>query len=336
METPLPKNIETDYSFEQVKATWLNETFIIPQLENLYRIDAKNGRFYVKYDNGAKYFPSVTTIIDKTAPTPIGLQKWRSDLGWDESKKIADIAAHYGTFMHIIWGELLLKKDIDLNEHELMNKLNIYYAQQNIVEESLHLPLFEWIPKIKQDTIGFICFVKDYDIEPIAIEISMTSKKGFAGSIDLICMARLKKDKEKERIMVDFKSGRHDFYLSNILQLTGYKLMWNENFPDYKVSRIFNYGCKNYRYPIGKTPPYNFKEHKEDLTVQWNKYLDLYKMDEENLKPKLSTKIKECVVNINTNIEEVFKVYDPDKLYEDYHERTNSKGTDSNENSNDR
>ncbi len=301
-------HITSDINIEEAKAFWLDENYIIEQPEPVLRLDTSSGRFYLKIVDGkVEYFPSVTTIIQAVTPTPIGLQMWRSNLGWEQSKKEARIAAGYGTLLHIIFAEILRGQKIDISKEAMISRISYFSETEDFYMYEIDVD--EWTLKIKQDIIGFIRWCKDYSIEPIAIEMTLAGL-GYSGTLDLICMATIKN--EKKRILVDFKSGRNGFYDDHVYQLTAYLHLWNNTFEEMKIDTVYNYGCKDYRFPIGKTvSPYNFKNQPIE-SEKWFEYLKIFQMDESNLKPKKKTTIKDCVVDLSTDTNEVFEIFDPE------------------------
>ena len=79
--------------------------------------------------------------------------------------------------------------------------------------------------------------------------------------------------------IVDFKSGKKAFYDEYVLQLALYKEMWNENFPDKTITRIFNVSPKDWTKTAKKAPSYNFEEQTDKPIIEQLPFLlELYKM----------------------------------------------------------
>jgi hypothetical protein len=296
-------------NIEILKATYLDDVFIIPQDETIYRTNIKGDRCYFKFDADGKPVikSSTTTIIGKHIPMSPFLLQWWCNNGYQQSKEILKEKSMYGTFLHILWAKLLLKYNIEISEIGLKQELNEYLEK----EELEYLYNFkEWHPKIKQDLIGFIQWVQDYKIEPIAIEITLMGDK-FSGTLDLVHNIQLKD--WYGTVLTDWKTGRVDFYDEYIIQLEGYRQLWNEKHPDYSIERIFNYGCKDYRLPIGKTViPYRFKEQTDNpIRARWNHYLEMYLSENPEIKFEKRTEIIDTTINIESDINELIQESDP-------------------------
>jgi hypothetical protein len=301
---------------EILKATYLDDVFIIPQDEIIYRTNIKGDRCYFKFDEEGKPVikSSTTTIIGKHIPMSPFLLQWWCDNGYKQSREILKEKSMYGTFLHILWAKLLLKYNIDLPELALMEELYEYCRKEDIRFE---YNFKEWHPKIKQDLIGFIQWVQDYKVDPIAIETSIIGEK-YSGTIDLVC--RMKYKDEVFNAIVDWKTGRqNEFYDEYIIQLESYRQLWNEKYPDYQIERVFNYGCKDYRLPIGKTvTPYRFKEQTDNpVQARWNHYLEMYVNENPEIKFEKKAEIIDTTINIESDVKELIKEVDPLEFLEE-------------------
>lgn len=118
-------------------------------------------------------------------------------------------------------------------------------------------------------------------MEPLAIEVSLISQQGYAGTVDLVCdmdweykgffgetyksgeqKGKPKETKEKRRIkaIVDFKSGRKGFYEANEIQMEACRRLVVENFR-FEPDMLFNFSPKEWR----TTPGYNLKDQTDSL-----------------------------------------------------------------------
>lgn len=232
----------------------------------VWQLNSKGHRYYYKFDdNGTpEFYPSVTTILSQTMPQSPFLIKWIADKGIDEAEKYKAERAAYGTFMHAQFEELIINRVYDLDG--LKAKLKDYIDNNKLPADFIY-----YADDLRKDVLAFAQFVLDYDVKPLAVEIALVHPiYNYAGMIDLPC-TMLAKPGSKDYInaIVDFKSGRKGFYEEAEIQLHLYKMMWNENFPDVPIERVFNFSPKDWR----KKPMYNLKDQTDSPNAQKIPYL---------------------------------------------------------------
>ena len=309
-----------DINIEKIQNTFLDDVFIIPQDEIIYRVDYKGSRYYVKIVDGKPVLkPSVTSIISKYHSMSPYLLKWWCDLGWEKAKEKLEESSLYGTWMHILFVKLLLKYQIDLSDTGLVMELQIFMDKEGLIEFKYDRD--QWFKNIRQDLIGFIQWVQDYQIKPIAIEMTLHGEH-VSGTLDLICQATFKNQAlmPVERIIItDWKSGRNDFYDDYIVQLDGYWELIIEKYPNLQVDEIWSYGCKDYRLPIGKTvTPYRFENQTNKLQRgRWKHYLDIYHYENPEIELKSKAEIIDTIINIETNVKDCIKEVNPLEFLEE-------------------
>lgn len=252
-------------SVEEMTAMFFGGALIEPPYK-VWQLNSKGHRYYYKFDdNGTpEFYPSVTTILSQTMPQSPFLIKWISDKGIDEADRYKEERAAYGTFMHAQFEELIINRVYDLDG--LKAKLKDYIDNNKLPADFIY-----YADDLKKDVLAFAQFVLDYDVKPLAVEIALVHPVyNYAGTIDLPC-TMLAKPGSKDYInaIVDFKSGRKGFYEEAEIQLHLYKMMWNENFPDVPIERVFNFSPKDWR----KKPTYNLKDQTESPNAQKIPYL---------------------------------------------------------------
>jgi hypothetical protein len=220
----------------------------------LRRVNTGSGRhYYTVTDAGITFYASWTTVIKRILGTSEYLVKWIADKGYEESRAYMQERAHYGTIMHIIIGKFLEKGSyrIDAVHSE---------ASMYLFNNKLDVSLAEaWAPELKSDLLAFAQWVADKDVEVIACELPLTYERDrIAGTIDLVC--NLTFNKRRVRAIVDFKSGRKGFFAEHKYQLHGYRMMWNENFPETPIDMVFNWSPKDWT----KAPSYNFENQTDE------------------------------------------------------------------------
>jgi hypothetical protein len=305
-----------------------NEIFskdaILPQSESIFRLDIGMGErayFKAKEDGSITCSDSVTTIIKRYHAPEIGITMWNRKMG-DKAESFLFEAAEYGRFMHIVFNTLIRGKSISFSNDGLFLFIKDYIDSQNISIWQIDVPT--WIRKIRQDIIGFLTWYRDYKVKPIALEYVFVNED-FSGAIDFVCS--IEDVSGRYDAIVDFKSGRKGFYSEYAVQLSGYKDGWNLE-QKRKIGRIFNYGAKDYRLPVGKgVTPYNFTEQTDSVEcLRWNEYITMNKRERrpvekyydynQDISVSISNTIKDVVVEIDP-IQQVINRYKDAKEIDD-------------------
>jgi hypothetical protein len=269
------------FAIEEMRPDFIDTSIIQGQPQTLYRIDRSGHRYYYSLDiNGQPtFYPSATTVISQTMPTSPHLIDWKASLGKEAADAYVEDRAHRGTFLHIQCGALLKEGRYDL---EGMRALLEQYIQLH----DLSRDFLKHEDGLKKDVLAFAQFCIEHSVQPVAIEIVLCHPKhGVAGAIDLVCYMNIqeqgyfgekyqsgpnkgkrKKTKGWNRIlaMVDLKSGKA-FYDNHIVQLGIYRNMWNHNFPNLKVRRVFNLAPKQWR---GTTPTFSLVEQTDKAPLK--------------------------------------------------------------------
>lgn len=251
---------------EEINAMFFNADALIEPPYKIWQLNSKGHRYYYKYDEhgNPEFYPSVTTILSQTMPKSPFLINWIADKSIEESERYKAERAAYGTFMHAAFEELLINRSYDLDE--LKGTLKNYIEINRLPDDFIY-----YADDLKKDVLAFAQFVLDYDVKPLAVEIALVHPHyKYAGMIDCPC-TMLAKPGSDERInaIVDFKSGRKGFYEEMEIQLHLYKMMWNVNFPDATIDRVFNFSPKDWR----KKPTYNLKDQTDSKNARKIPYL---------------------------------------------------------------
>lgn len=247
------KEIAPGFSVEEIRALFFDPFALSEPTYRLYQLNTEGYRYYYRYDeNGMpELFPSVTTMLKQVMPTSPGLLDWMMANGKEGATEKRDLAAAYGTFMHGQFESLIINRryDFDAAPGVLLD----YMERENLPEKVFG----EWVVKIRKDVLAFAQFVRDYNVKPLAVEIGLVHPVyHYAGCVDLPCVMTDPKTGETFTAIVDFKSGRKGFYEEHELQLHLYREMWNVNFPDTQIERVFNFSPKDWR----TKPTYNLKD----------------------------------------------------------------------------
>ena len=252
MEEKTTNEIFPGMSVEEIKALFFDRSALREPAYKVFQLNSEGYRYYYRFNNGEpEFYPSVTTLLGKVMPTSPFLIKWMVENGAEGAAEKRDLAAAYGTFMHIQFEQLIINRKYDFDA--VPNIVQEFIQRENLPDKVFN----EWAIKIRKDVLAFAQFVRDWNVRPLAIEIGLVHPDyHYAGCIDLPCVLTDTKTGEDFAAIVDFKSGRKGFWEELEIQLHLYKMMWNVNFPDLPVERVFNFSPKDWR----TKPTYNFKE----------------------------------------------------------------------------
>lgn len=274
---------------EEMTAMFFDEKTLIEPPYKVWQLNSKGHRYYYRYDDAGnpEFFPSVTTILSQTLPKAPHLINWIANKGIEEAERYKGERAAYGTFMHAALEELLINRAYDLDG--LKGKLKEYIEVYRLPDDFIY-----YADDLKKDVLAFAQFVLDYDVRPLAVEIALVHPYyKYAGMIDCPCtmLAKIGGD-ERINAIVDFKSGRKGFYEESEIQLGMYRDMWNVNFEQFPVTRIFNFSPKDWR----KRPSYNLKEQTDSPNIRKIPYLLEIAAIEDEKKDNTFTAVNGMVV----------------------------------------
>ena len=266
MEPEPATEVAPGMTVEEIRAVYFNADALREPAYRVYQLNSDGHRYYYRFNEAGEpeFYPSVTTLLKQVMPTPPALLDWMIANGKEGSVEKRDLAAAYGTFMHIQFETLVINRRYDFDSVPAI--LLGYMELENLPEKVFS----EWLVKIRKDVLAFAQFVKDYNVKPLAIEIGLVHPDyRYAGCIDLPCVMTDPKTGKQFTAIVDFKSGRKGFYEEHELQLHLYKEMWNINYPDVPVSRVFNFSPKDWR----TKPTYNLKDQTDSTNAAKLPYL---------------------------------------------------------------
>lgn len=298
-------------TIEEARALYFNEDALRLPPVKLYRMDGAGLRTYYSYDKPKgrakpkiKFYAGVTSLIHAVTPTSPFLIKWMIAQGGND-EDVKNERARYGTLMHIqfehILNALITKSTFNLDD------LPAEVAQYIDEHELINIDFNQWVSDLKQDCLGFVQFLIDYQVQPLAIEIPLKCEKyGTAGTVDLFCKIKVLEegyfgevyktssskygynagDPKKSKgyvdyyAVIDFKSTRKGVYYEHELQLHYYEAAIRENFTDFTDTpmRLYNLRPRDWR----SEPAYTLTEQTGKHTHKKLKLLsDLFFMDND-------------------------------------------------------
>lgn len=247
-----PEQIAPGLTVEQMRALFFDSAALREPNYKLFRLDGSGMRYYYRFENGVPvFYPSITSLLHQTIPTSPFLIDWMLANGKEGAEEKRDLAAAYGTLMHWQFELLLINRVYDF---DAVPDVVLDYMRRENLPDKVFVP---WCRELRKDILAFVQFVRDWNVRPLAIEISLVSPTyHFAGTLDLPCVMTDKKTGEEFTAIVDFKSGRKGFWEEHELQLHLCRMAWDENFPAIPIQRLYNFSPKDWR----KSPTYNLKD----------------------------------------------------------------------------
>lgn len=242
--------------------------------------DGKSNRFYYWGEGeNINIGIGITSLLSQVIPESSFLTDWKLKYG-DNWKKVLNEAAEYGTLMHAIYNEWLIKNEVP---EEMMQKAREMCSRTG---KSANM--------IDKDLLAFIKFTEDYKVKPLVLEGLLRSEsvngQHYALAIDCLCSMTIqdktkttvedgeyvrgekkgeKKYKEVTEVkekniiaVIDFKSNSFEkesksFYESHLYQLIAAKKAVLHNF-NLEVDAMFNFAPNAWR----TEPTYSLKEWK--------------------------------------------------------------------------
>ena len=259
------------------------------------RLTIDDNRYYYTFDSEANaiIYASATNLIKDGY-----VEKRDSLTDWKQMQKmigrdpvaIAQYEADKGTIMHYLFGLYLTGRDIVLRRSSIVNLVKESDLKISKENKERFCSSGEDLDDMMERLKRFAKFCWDYKVKPLAIEkILCCSKYKVASPIDLICSItysvteegyfgevyqkngpgyqkgdpkKSKRTYEKtENVIVDFKSGY--IFPHYALQLHLYKLMCAEWYPDFHITRIFNFSPKS-----ESSRKYTFREQTDNKELR--------------------------------------------------------------------
>lgn len=265
-EPPKEFEIFPGMTVEEMRSLYFDANALHEPAYRVFQLNSDGHRYYYRFNEAGEpeFYPSVTTLLKQTMPTPPALLDWMMANGKEGAVEKRDLAAAYGTFMHIQFETLIINRRYDFDNVPAL--LLEYMERENLPEKVFS----EWCVKIRKDVLAFAQFARDYNVRPLAVEIGLVHPEfRYAGCVDLPCIMTDPKTGKTFTAIVDFKSGRKGFFEEHELQLHLYREMWNVNYPDAPVERVFNFSPKDWR----TKPTYNLKDQTESVNAKKLPYL---------------------------------------------------------------
>jgi hypothetical protein len=233
----------------------------------------KGGRGYyiINPDYTVSFFVSLTTAIGTTQPTSPQIIEWQMSLGSQEYKRQLRLKADYGTIMHELIGKFCIDKKLAMS---YIDEAVSQYRAKGFNDKEID----DWNTELRKDLRAWAQFVIDYNLTVICVEVVLVSKQyGYATAIDVVayhdeeCMVdsgetyksgerkgevKMVKGSKRSLCLINMKSGRKGFYESHSIQMEAEKRVFEENFSDLPISKIYNWAPTDWK----TNPAYKLKD----------------------------------------------------------------------------
>lgn len=281
---------------------WFNPEFISLPSYKLYRAFVRDEwRIYYTHSNELNFFLGVTSATKLYYPKEEQFMEWYRN--HQNPKQYVKERAEIGSAEHILIPLFLKSGDITYQyvEQYVDAMINSGYAvPTNFSEEEPQkkngtlksLSHRKTTDEIYKALLSFAQFLVDYKVQPIACEIGLKSDRGVGTYIDFICKMTIEekgyfgdiykngsKDnakgspkeskRDKEIIaLIDFKSGTWDGD-EHDGQLWLNKIIWEENYPDLKIEKLYNWHPKDFKAaPTYQLLEKQFNEAESELIIK--------------------------------------------------------------------
>lgn len=273
----------------EAKHLFMGDGLVHPDY-TLYRVDGGDVRWYFCPDDDT-YYPSVTSVIGATTPTPYGLLVWMKKHG-ENADAMRDERAAYGTALHNLVERMLL--GMSVTGADIANSMKAIELETGPKPQA---QLAAFSRELRKDLLSFVQFAQDVSLEPVAVEI-MLRGDGYAGAADIVGYVN------GELSIVDIKSGKKGFYESHEIQLHMYKAAWDELYPDLPIQKVYNFSPKDWR----KKPTYTLKDQtKSTSAAKIPLLLKLFSMSDHKPPTLLDF---DGAINLDSNVESLYEFTD--------------------------
>ena len=193
-----------------------------------------------------KRVPSVTTICSRFKESG-GLMYWANQQGLD-GKTLEEArapAASAGTFAHDL-------VEAHANKRAEPDPLGLTEASEQLARQSFK---------------NYLKWQSDTRLKIIHTEVALVSNvHNVGGRLDAMAT-----DESERLALLDWKTGPH--YGDHLYQLAGYKILWEENYPDHPITGGFHLCCFAKEQGDFK---YNYYDQLDDEAAIFLELRDLY------------------------------------------------------------
>ena len=238
---------------------------LLKRRKPVYRFDGYDSRFYYTFgpDGAGKPHISITSLSDLVLPKGAAYANWLKKYGAD-SDKIKYERAVFGTIFHkecmrpIIGDDVIhgVGYDFDALDEPIIGHtfINDRGEEQQCSRFHMMFPAelrakaSKWRMPFKKGLMSWFWFLKTKVARIYAVELPLVHKRWeIGGTADMIADVIFRN--KEELSLIDIKSFLMDpeqgpkksFFDTHEFQLAGLKFIWESQFPEYLIKKMFNF-----------------------------------------------------------------------------------------------
>lgn len=238
--------------------------------QKVFRVNVGVGRHY-RFEGG-RTCKSLTTFLDAVMPSNRFLNTWRERLAADlgSAQSAEDYVQHtadYGTALHIAIAEYCREGGVNWAQFDrfAFHYLNEMGLKPDTIQSAQN--------ELTRDFAALLQFFYDYRVQVIAVEIPVFIEEGIATLIDLVVEMDCKQyektpieKRERQRAIINLKSGKKGFFETHLFQLEGERRMFNHTYGRAAghIAQVYNLAPTDWK----KEPSYKLKNQTEEIASQ--------------------------------------------------------------------
>ena len=198
---------EQGYAITEAPLWIFDEAALKAPPRQLYRFETSKYRYYYYFEDEEmtepRFLISVTSSIAslELLPTSKQLIEWYASFpsmkeAYQQLQRLAD----YGSFSHVLYAKFWRDGGVSLDHMP-------YLVREYKIEAQLDYDNRHWIQKANRDLIALDNWAKLHNVQPLAIEIGLAGRDGYATFVDFVCKIDIGTGANGKILKKDLKDG---------------------------------------------------------------------------------------------------------------------------------